>query len=229
MNPHDHTQRPGSHLVFEKLSINDPESLVTLHPHRSPLAGLGTVIADAARDVDGLHETLGVLARGATQVLERVARGEDADLRFTEGIVRSSGARIELLAARRGEAYQHLERAVHAYDRTRAAQVAPAPALGQRQDLAAAPVAGQDGGSAVSIDRLPQALRAVDPGSSTSLHRTGQLLPLTANGEAALQTAHSAEPRVSAALHRSQPAPSASPPAAAAAAPMPAPAHTRSL
>ncbi|MFI9273988.1 hypothetical protein ACIGXM_25255 [Kitasatospora sp. NPDC052896] len=123
MNPHDATKQPGAHLVFEVLAVEDPESLVTLHPSRSPLSMLAALVADASRDADQLHSALLERAGTTIKTLERLTRDPSADLWDSSGVRRSTGGEIGVLAARRGQAFEQLTRAVHSYERCRPAPV----------------------------------------------------------------------------------------------------------
>lgn len=123
MNPHDATKQPGAHLVFEVLAVEDPESLVTLHPSRSPLSMLARLVADSSSDADRLHSALVERAETAIKTLERLTHDPSGGLRDSSGVLRSTGGEIEVLAARRGQAFEHLTRAVYSYERCR-----PAPA-----------------------------------------------------------------------------------------------------
>ncbi|MEV4555734.1 hypothetical protein AB0K51_01905 [Kitasatospora sp. NPDC049285] len=135
MNPHDATKRPDAHLVFEVLAIEDPESLVTLHPSRSPLSMLATLVADSSRDTDRLHSALLERAETAIKTLERLTRAPGGDLRDSSGVLRSTGGEIEVLAARRGQAFEHLTRAVHSYERCRPGPVNTPTATTPEQTL----------------------------------------------------------------------------------------------
>lgn len=140
MNPHDAAEQPGAHLVFEVLGIDSPSDLVTRHPHGDPLAMLGRLVADAARDVDELHGQLTHHARSAIRTLEAFASGRHAELGRSYGILRSTGPEIELLAARRGEAFEHLNRTVDAYDRCLPKTAGGSTAPGQTKALQSGPV-----------------------------------------------------------------------------------------
>lgn len=154
MNPHEATKQPGAHLVYEVLAVEDPESLVTLHPSHSPLgtlATLATLVADSSRDADRLHSALLERAESAIKALERLTRDPCGDLRDSSGVLRSTGGEIEVLAARRGQAFEHLSRAVHAYERCRPEPVSTPTAAAREQAL----VSQQDGARDSSPARTP--------------------------------------------------------------------------
>ncbi|WP_050370041.1 hypothetical protein [Streptomyces acidiscabies] len=252
MNPHDPAKRPGAHLVAKEFGVEDPWALSDAHPLRDPLDLVGRLVAEAARDVDNLHGQLASAAKATIKVLEPIGRGDHASMRAWDGVLRDRGPQIELLAARRGEAYEHLTRAVDAYRRLLpdSGLTQPSKELGQELDLGTAAESARDDDWTIAGGRQLGALRAVEAGglrfhqssvygyiylsdgqgqrpnpqvwpetvqrlvadgllerdTSEGLYRPGQLLSLTPNGEAALRTARATEPRVSAALRRSNPA-----------------------
>jgi hypothetical protein len=117
MNPHDVATRPGAHLVAEEFGVEDPWALSDDHPPRNPLHLVGRMVAEAARDVDELHCELTRAAQAAIELLEPFGRGDSADLRGWDGILRSTGPQIDLLAARRSAAFEQLTQAVSTYHR----------------------------------------------------------------------------------------------------------------
>ncbi|MCX4752463.1 hypothetical protein [Kitasatospora purpeofusca] len=117
MNPHDPLKKPGAHLVFDRLGAEDPQALAAGHLHESPIAHLAQMIATTSRDVDDLHRDLTTRAQLVIERLEPIARGDHAAMRGTNGVIQSTGFQVELLAARRGAAYQQLTRAIYAYER----------------------------------------------------------------------------------------------------------------
>ncbi|NEA75437.1 hypothetical protein C8250_015505 [Streptomyces sp. So13.3] len=257
MNPHDPSEKPGAHLVAETFGVEDPWALSDGHPLCDPLDVVGRMVAEAARNVDQLHAELTQAARSAIELLKPLARGEGADMRGWDGLLRTRGPQIELLVARRGAAYEHLRLALSTYQRLLPEPNAALQAPARGQEHATKQKQGRDDDWTLEGGRQLAALEAVEAGglrfhqspiygdiwlgdgsgrrpkvlvetterlladgllakdTSTSSYRPGQLLSLTAQGEAALQEGRSAAPRVSAALSRSHPgaAPWASDPA----------------
>lgn len=76
MNPHDPAVRPGAHLVFAELGVEDPWELSDRHPPRDPLDIVGRLVATAAHEVDDLHGDLTRAAQSAMQSLEPISRGK---------------------------------------------------------------------------------------------------------------------------------------------------------
>ena len=136
MNPHDAAQRPGAHLVAEEFGVEDPWALSDNHPLRDPLDLIGRMVAEAARDVDELH---GQLTRAAQSA-------------------------IELLVARRGAAYEQLDRAIAAYRRRLPEADAAQPSKAAAQRLGEEQAPGRDDDWAISGDRQLLALEAVEAG-----------------------------------------------------------------
>ncbi|MET7678989.1 hypothetical protein [Streptomyces sp. NPDC005423] len=99
MNPHDMAKRPGAHLVAEEFGLADPWALSDDHPPRDPLHLIGTMVAEAARDVDEVHGELTRAAQSAIELLEPIGRGDHAGMRGWYGILRTTGPQIELLVA----------------------------------------------------------------------------------------------------------------------------------
>ncbi|MFF1794697.1 hypothetical protein ACFVXQ_10835 [Kitasatospora sp. NPDC058263] len=131
MNPHDPVNKPGAHLVFDRLGVEDPRALAAGHPYESPIAHLAQMIATTSRDVDALHRDLTTRVQLVIERLEPIARGDHAAMRGTNGVIQSTGFQVELLAARRGAAYQQLTRAVYAYERC--AEAGPPSTAPERQ------------------------------------------------------------------------------------------------
>ncbi|MDX3775975.1 large ATP-binding protein [Streptomyces europaeiscabiei] len=249
MNPHDMAKRPGAHLVTEEFGVEDPWALSDDHPPRDPLHLVSRMVAEAARDVDELHSELTRAAQSAIELLEPFGRGDSAGLRGWDGILRTAGPQIDLLAARRSAVFEQLNQAVSTYHRllpesdTEQASKAPRQSLGLTPEQAP----GRDDDWAIAGGRQLGALEAVEAGglrfhqsaaygyiylsdgrgqrpnpevwpetvqrliadglldqdTSEGLYRPGQLLSLTAQGEAALRDARTSTPRVSVALSRS--------------------------
>ncbi|WP_416484249.1 large ATP-binding protein [Streptomyces sp. CL12] len=127
MNAYDPHVRPGAHLVAEALGEDAPWALSDGQPLHTPLDLVGRMVAESAREVDELHGALARAAETAIRVLEPISRGENADVRGWEGALRTTGPQIELLVARRGAAYEQLNRAVSAYRRLAASPGAGRP------------------------------------------------------------------------------------------------------
>ncbi|MFJ7907051.1 hypothetical protein [Kitasatospora sp. NPDC096204] len=117
MNPHDPLTHPGAHLVYERLGAGDAGELSGQHPYPSPMAHLASVVASCARDVDRLHQDLTERAQTVIERLQPVARGDHASMRGVNGIIQSAGLQVELLTARRGAAYEQLDKVLSAYER----------------------------------------------------------------------------------------------------------------
>ncbi|MEU6172735.1 large ATP-binding protein [Streptantibioticus parmotrematis] len=127
MNVHDPLVRPGAHLVAEAFGVDDPRAFSDGRlPHR-PLDMVGRMVAEAAREVDELHGALTRAAETAIRVLEPISRGENPAMRGRNGTLHTTGLQIELLAGRRGAAYEQLVRAVPAYRRLAASPDAVQP------------------------------------------------------------------------------------------------------
>ncbi|MFJ9447978.1 hypothetical protein ACIRRH_40050 [Kitasatospora sp. NPDC101235] len=126
MNPHDPLVHPGAHLVFERLGAYNASELSAGYPGSDPLGRLAFMVASSAREVDRLHQELTARAQTVIERLEPIARGDHASMRGVNGIIQSAGLQVELLAARRGAAYEQLSSAVTAYERCAEARL-PAP------------------------------------------------------------------------------------------------------
>ncbi|MDW4911373.1 large ATP-binding protein [Streptomyces sp. ADMS] len=166
MNPHDMAKRPGAHLVAEEFGVEDPWALSDGHPPRDPLHLLGRMVAEAACDVDELHSELTRAAQSAIELLEPFGRGDSAGLRGWDGILRTAGPQIDLLAARRSAAFEQLNQAVSTYHRllpesdTEQASKAPRQSLGLPPEQAP----GRDDDWAIAGGRQLGALEAVEAG-----------------------------------------------------------------
>ncbi|MET8412059.1 large ATP-binding protein [Streptomyces sp. NPDC005195] len=166
MNPHDMAKRPGAHLVAEEFGAEDPWALSNDHPPRDPLYLVGRTVAEAARDVDELHGELTRAAQSAIELLEPVGRGDHASMRGWHGVLRTPGPQIELLAARRGAAYEQLTRAVSTYHRLLPESDAEPASKAPFQSLGLAPeqAPGRDDEWAIADGRQLAALEAVAAG-----------------------------------------------------------------
>ncbi|MBM9508020.1 hypothetical protein [Actinacidiphila acididurans] len=163
MNPHDPAVRPGARLVADGLGVDDPRDLSDRHPSDDPLRAVGWMVAAAALEVDALHADLIRAAQSAIDVLEPISRGEAPRTLGSYGLFEATGPRIELLAARRSAAYEHLTRAVSAYQRLLLETADPSAAHENKQHLDAADP-GRDDDWAVAGERQTVALRAVARG-----------------------------------------------------------------
>jgi len=164
MNPHDAAKRPGAHLVAEEFGVEDPWALSDSHPLRDPRDLVGRMVAEAARDVDELHGELTRAAQSAIELLSPIAEGAHASMRGWDGILRTTGPQIELLVARRGAAYEQLDRAVAAYRRLLPGADAAQPSKAAARNLGQEQAPGRDDDWAVSGDRQLRALEAVEAG-----------------------------------------------------------------
>jgi hypothetical protein len=166
MNPRDTAKRPGAHLVAEEFGVEDPWALSDDHPPHDPLHLVGRMVAEAARDVDELHDELTRAAQSAIELLEPVGRGEHADMRGWQGIRHATGPQIELLVARRSAAYGQLTRAVTTYHRLLPESEAASASKSPFQSLSLAPeqASGRDDEWAIADGRQLAALKAVETG-----------------------------------------------------------------
>ncbi|QMU67308.1 large ATP-binding protein [Streptacidiphilus sp. P02-A3a] len=164
MNPHDAAKQPGAHLVAEEFGVEDPWALSDNHPLRDPLDLVGRIVAEAARDVDELHGQLTRAAQSAIELLAPIAQGAHSDMRGWDGILRTTGPQIELLVARRGAAYEQLDRAIAAYRRLLPEADAAQPSKAAAQSLGEEKAPGRSDDWAISGDRQVRALEAVEAG-----------------------------------------------------------------
>jgi hypothetical protein len=166
MNPHDMAKRPGAHLVAEEFGVEDPWALSDDHPPRPPLHLVGRMVAEAARDVDELHGELTRAAQSAIDLLEPFGRGDSAGLRGWDGILRTTGPQIDLLAARRSAAFEQLTQAVSTYHRLLPESGAESVSKAPLQSLSLAPeeVPVRDDEWAIADGRQLAALEAVETG-----------------------------------------------------------------
>lgn len=165
MNPHDPAVRPGAHLVAAELGVENPWELSDRHPHRDPLDIVGRLVATAAHEVDNLHADLTRAAQDAIQVLQPISQGKAPQMRGAYGLLGASGPHLELLAARRDVAYQHLTGTVSAYRRLLPETIDAASArLGSTLEQTAEQAPGRDDDWAIAGDRQTQALQAIERG-----------------------------------------------------------------
>lgn len=166
MNPHDMAKRPGAHFVAEEFGVEDPWALSDDHPPRDPLHLVGRMVAEAARDVDELHSELTRAAQSAIELLEPFGRGDSAGLRGWDGVLRTAGPQIDLLAARRSAAFEQLNQAVSTYHRLLHESDAEPASKAPRQSLGLAPeqAPGRNDDWAIAGGRQLGALEAVEAG-----------------------------------------------------------------
>ncbi|MFF4927092.1 hypothetical protein ACFY4B_41580 [Kitasatospora sp. NPDC001261] len=117
MNPHDQLAKPAAHRVYERLGVDDVWTLLRRHPEESPEASLAWYLAASATAVDGVHRELAAAAKTAVETLSPVARGQYAGQSTHDGILRESGLRIDLLAARREAAFTQFAASLTSYAR----------------------------------------------------------------------------------------------------------------
>ncbi|MET8626615.1 hypothetical protein ABZW30_23130 [Kitasatospora sp. NPDC004669] len=118
MNPHNRLTHPGAHLVYDRLGIDDPFTLLgPRYQHDNPHAPLARLVGNAACELDDLNQELTDQARTVMARLEPIARGESAALRDVDAIVQSAALQVGLLTARKDAAHKHLTDALDAYER----------------------------------------------------------------------------------------------------------------
>ncbi|MGW2657397.1 hypothetical protein ACWC1D_27525 [Streptomyces sp. NPDC001478] len=143
MNPYDQSERPGAHLVAERLGVDSPWRLTGNYAPDDVRDLVGQLIAEHARDVDALHKQLASAARSAAERLVPVCRGEiDPDHRY--GVLESLAPQIDVLSARRAASYDHLTRSITTFirldhDRPAAGHEQTAPNLNEVHSAAHEP------------------------------------------------------------------------------------------
>ncbi|MEI5100917.1 hypothetical protein RB200_23245 [Streptomyces sp. PmtG] len=113
----------GSQMVTEALGAS-PRHLERLHTPHSPADVLARLVYTAARHLDYLHQQFADAAQRAASHLTRAATGKTTVNSL--GVLQNSGAQIDILAARRADAVEHLETLIHAYRQVAAADHAAA-------------------------------------------------------------------------------------------------------
>ncbi|MEU8954956.1 hypothetical protein AB0C93_11695 [Streptomyces sp. NPDC048518] len=108
----------GSQMVSEALGAS-PRQLERLHTPDSPADVLAQIVFMAARHLDHLHGQFADAAWYAASNLTRAATGKTSINSL--GVLQNSATQIDILAARRADAVEHLKVLIHAYR-----QVAPA-------------------------------------------------------------------------------------------------------
>ncbi|MEU7205610.1 hypothetical protein [Streptomyces sp. NPDC045470] len=111
--------------MSESLGMS-PRCLARLHAVDSPASVLAQLVATAARHLDHVHEQVTDAAHGAASTLTRVAAGR-APINSL-GILQNSATQIDILAARRADAVEHLLNVLHAYRQVTTSDGAAHPA-----------------------------------------------------------------------------------------------------
>ncbi|MEU9280284.1 hypothetical protein [Streptomyces sp. NPDC048341] len=116
----------GSQMVSEAVGAS-PRRLARLHTPGSPEDALAHLVYMAAHHLDHLHEQLTSAAQSTASTLTRVASGTTSINSL--GVLQNSATQIDILAARRADAVNHLKSVIHAYWQVAAADhTAPHPA-----------------------------------------------------------------------------------------------------
>ncbi|MEU7646299.1 hypothetical protein [Streptomyces huasconensis] len=116
----------GSQMVSEALGAS-PRHLSQLHTPDSPADVLAQLVFMAARHLDQLHKEFADAAQYAAANLTRAATGKTSINSL--GILQNSATQIDILAARRADAIDHLKVLIHAYRQvTTAGHATPRPA-----------------------------------------------------------------------------------------------------
>ncbi|MFE0129993.1 hypothetical protein ACFWY6_00105 [Streptomyces sp. NPDC059037] len=116
----------GSRMVSEALGAS-LRQLDRLHTANSPEDVLSQLVYMAARHLDHLHEQFIDAAQYAASTLTRVATGKTSINSL--GVLQNNATQIDILAARRADAVEHLKAVIHAYRQVATADhTAPHPA-----------------------------------------------------------------------------------------------------
>ncbi|WP_435217591.1 hypothetical protein [Streptomyces sp. bgisy034] len=107
----------GSQMVSEALSTS-PRRLYQRHTASSPADILAQLVVTAAHRLDHLHAQLANSAQTAASTLTRVAAGKTQINSL--GVLQNSATQIDILAARRADAVDHLKEVIHAYQQVAA-------------------------------------------------------------------------------------------------------------
>ncbi|MDX3371351.1 hypothetical protein PV387_36040 [Streptomyces sp. ME02-6987-2C] len=99
-------------MVSQKLGAT-PRRLVQACASGSPHDALAQWVATLAHRLDDLHQQLVTQALHCADTLTRVATGKGQINSL--GILQNSGMQIDILAARRADAIEHLTLAIHVY------------------------------------------------------------------------------------------------------------------
>ncbi|MGW2721085.1 hypothetical protein [Streptomyces sp. NPDC001492] len=121
----------GSQMVIEALGTS-PQRLGRLHRTDSTEDVVAWLVIVAARHLDHVHEQLTDAAQGAASILTRVATGK-AQINSL-GVLQNRATQIDILAARRADATEHLKNVIHVYRQVTAldhAAAQPAHRAGQ--------------------------------------------------------------------------------------------------
>ncbi|WP_329612536.1 hypothetical protein OG244_03890 [Streptomyces brevispora] len=169
MNPYEPADRPGAHLVAEKLGVEDPWLLTENHAPGDARDLVGQMIAEDARNLDSLHGQVtraarsARSARSAVELLEPICRGEIVPAN-RYGVLEAVAPRVEVLAARRAAAHEQLTRSIATFRRLVPDQdtVRPAKTATHDRGLEQEPARHDDW--AISGDRLLMTLEAAEAG-----------------------------------------------------------------
>jgi hypothetical protein len=116
----------GSQMVSEAVGAS-PQRLARLHTPGSPEDVLAHLVYMAAHHLDHLHEQLTSAAQSTASTLTRVASGTTSINSLD--VLQNSATQIDILAARRADAVDHLKTVIHAYRQVATAHhAAPDPA-----------------------------------------------------------------------------------------------------
>ncbi|MFD4476443.1 hypothetical protein ACFWPU_10065 [Streptomyces sp. NPDC058471] len=127
----------GSQMVSEALGAS-LRQLDRLHPANSPEDVLAQLVYMAARHLDHLHERFTDAAQYAASTLTGVATGKTSINSL--GVLQNNGTQVDILAARRADAVEHLKAVIHAYRQVAAADHT-APHSARRPAIAPIPPA----------------------------------------------------------------------------------------
>lgn len=111
----------GTRILAAALNVEDPADLLALHPPDSVPGVLAPLLAHAVLTTDELDQQLVRVASSAAQDLLRMAEGRVPHITGRNGLLNATGAQIDVLAARRGQEIDHLERLMTAYSKSLAA------------------------------------------------------------------------------------------------------------
>ncbi|MEV5979642.1 hypothetical protein [Streptomyces sp. NPDC052114] len=102
----------GSQMVSEALGAS-PQQLGQLHLVDTTEDVTAWLVITAARHLDHVHGQLVDAAQNAASTLSRVAAGKSPINSL--GVLQNSATQINILAARRADAIEHLKTVLHAY------------------------------------------------------------------------------------------------------------------
>ncbi|WP_246260432.1 hypothetical protein [Streptomyces typhae] len=99
-------------MVHEALGIA-PQHLARLHPADTVPDTVAWLVVTATRHLDHVHQQLIDAAQNAASTLSRVASGTSPVNSL--GVLQNTATQIDILAARRADAIEHLQHALHTY------------------------------------------------------------------------------------------------------------------